>query len=393
VALPLHTHAKLRGLDNGGIYKILGLREALAGRHSPKSVLVRPRGEEELAAVDVLLQNNFAGVDLSSHPQPTASWPGVFEAAKAAVIAEGDVIQVRPSNGLVSVLYRRAANSNWLFVTERCNSLCLMCSQPPRDEDDSWRIDEALRLIPLLDKELDFLGITGGEPTLLGDDLFRILATCEVHLPKTRLHVLTNGRRFVDLSFAKQAIEFRDRVTWAVPIYSDISEFHDHIVQAPGAFHETIHGLLNLAEYRSSLEIRVVLHKLSIGRLRELAEYVVRNLPFSQHVAMMGLEPIGLAKRNMDALWIDPVDYAGELEATTLFLSDAGMKVSIYNLPLCVIPSSVRPFARQSISEWKNVFPPTCDPCTSKGSCAGFFSSAGVVWLSRGIAPMGERAS
>ncbi|MNO09519.1 hypothetical protein D3C81_2327510 [compost metagenome] len=51
-----------------------------------------------------------------------------------------------------------------------------MCSQPPKDIDDRWHIEENLRLIDLMDAGEENLGISGGEPTLYRDGLLEILA-------------------------------------------------------------------------------------------------------------------------------------------------------------------------------------------------------------------------
>ena len=88
------------------------------------------------------------------------------------------------------MLYRRGANANSLFVTEQCNNLCLMCSQPPRNGDDEGLVREVLELIPLVDKDELQLGLSGGEPTLLGEKFIEILRSCQTHLPTTGLHVL-----------------------------------------------------------------------------------------------------------------------------------------------------------------------------------------------------------
>jgi hypothetical protein len=66
-------------------------------------------------------------------------------------------------------------------------------------------------------------------------------------------------------------------------------------------------------------------------------------------------------------------------------LSTAGVNVSVYNLPLCVLDPSVRPFAVQSISDWKNAYLPECGSCSVRHECAGFFST-GRPKFSRGIA-------
>ncbi|MFZ0851271.1 MAG: hypothetical protein WAO08_18940 [Hyphomicrobiaceae bacterium] len=65
-------------------------------------------------------------------------------------------------------------------------------------------------------------------------------------------------------------------------------------------------------------------------------------------------------------------------------LAAAGVRVSIYNLPLCVVPAPVREFAARSISDWKNGYATECDRCDEKRHCSGLFTS-GRPTLSRGI--------
>jgi hypothetical protein len=124
------------------------------------------------------------------------------------------------------------------------------------------------------------------------------------------------------------------------------------------------------------VEIRVVLHALTIPRLPYLAEYIYRNLTFVEHIALMGLENIGYAPRNMDKLWIDPWDYQDQLEAAVEILATRGMNVSIYNHQLCVLRTSLWKFARKSISDWKNIYIDECQACGVKAECGGFFQWA-----------------
>ena len=102
----------------------------------------------------------------------------------------------------------------------------------------------------------------------------------------------------------------------------------------------------------------------------------------------MGLEATGFAKGNMDALWIDPADYREELEQATLFLASRGMRVSIYNHQLCVVPPSVWPYCRQSISDWKNEYHEACTACAARGSCGGFFMFNLKGRVSRDFGPL-----
>jgi His-Xaa-Ser system radical SAM maturase HxsC len=161
-----------------------------------------------------------------------------------------------------------------------------------------------------------------------------------------------------------------------IPLYSDVDFLHDYVVQAKGAWAETMEGFYNLARAGVRLELRVVLHKQTYSRLPQLAEFVYRNLPFVQHVALMGLEMFGFTNLNIPTVWIDPRDYAEELEAATKALAMRGMNVSIYNHQLCTLPRTVWPFARKSISDWKNVYLEECGACGVREFCGGFFQSA-----------------
>jgi His-Xaa-Ser system radical SAM maturase HxsC len=255
--------------------------------------------------------------------------------------------------------------------------------QPPKEVDDSGRVAEHLRLIQLMSPETKELGITGGEPTLLKDGLLEVLQRCKELLPQTAVHVLSNGRLlFYYSSFARRVAEIaHPDLMFGIPLYSDLDYEHDYVVQARGAFDDTMIGLHNLGRFGVPVEIRVVIHRLTYQRLPQLAEFVYRNVPFAAHVALMGLEPMGFAIPNWEQLWIDPWDYGRDLEAATLFLAERGMTVSVYNHQFCVVPESIWPYCRQSISDWKNEYLPVCNECGVQEQCGGFFTSS----LRRGI--------
>lgn len=291
-------------------------------------------------------------------------------------LKEHDVIKFSSGDCKINVLYRKEANVNTFLLTERCNSFCIMCSQPPRDIDDSYLIDDILETLPLIHPETTEIGFSGGETTLIGDENFiRLIQAAKNHLPNTALHILSNGRNFQNLNLAiKVSRIHHPDVMIGIPLYADYSQLHDFIVQADGAFDETIRGILNLKRCQVPVEIRVVIHKENYNRLPRLAEFITRNLLFVDHVALMGMEMIGFAKSNQQALWIDPYDYRLELQDAVEIMAKSGMKVSIYNTPFCVIPESVRCHAVKSISDWKNDYLDECLKCAAKQRCGGFFS-------------------
>ena len=288
-----------------------------------------------------------------------------------------DVLQIDLSGGAVRFLYRRNSPHNSLFITERCNSKCLMCSQPPRIVDDGYLIDDILEMIPLVSPETVELGITGGEPTLLGTRLLQVLQSLKLNLPETAVHMLTNGRAFKNKQWATDiaAVQHLDLML-GIPLYSDVAWRHDFIVQAPGAFDETLRGILNLARLGVLLEIRVVIHKQSLPRLRETALFIARNLPFVRQVALMGLELVGFARTNIDSLWVEPGDYGNALLDAVSELTSRGLKPLIFNHPLCLLPEDLWPYAVKSISDWKNIYVEECDKCAVRDECGGLFASS-----------------
>ena len=154
-------------------------------------------------------------------------------------------------------------------------------------------------------------------------------------------------------------------------MYSESPETHDYIVQARGAWTETISGLFNLARVGADIEIRVVVQRANYERLAELAYFIFRNLTFARHVAFMGIEPIGFAPANRDSLWVDPVDCAGSLKEATFFLANRGMDVSVYNFPLCSLPGELWEFAGRAFPTGRTPIFPSVRRAACRTSAAG----------------------
>ena len=303
-------------------------------------------------------------------------------------LGEGDILGVHFDSGRLRTLYRRASRHNSFLTTERCNHYCLMCSQPPKNVDDRWLLDEIALALPLVDPGTRSIGLTGGEPLLEWERIVGLLNQARDALPNTAMHVLTNGRGFASPQIADAwASVGHPNLCAGIPIYAAVDHIHDYVVQSSGAFDETVLGVLRLKERRQRVEIRVVLHSITAPRLVETATWLARNLPFVDHVALMGLENTGFAIANDALLWIDPIDYRAKLARAVDILDAARVPVSVYNLPYCVLDRSVWPFATQSISDWKNGYLPQCDQCAAKPSCAGFFST-GRPKQSRAIEPL-----
>jgi sulfatase maturation enzyme AslB (radical SAM superfamily) len=156
---------------------------------------VNARGENYIYIADSLERPlDFAAV-LSTAEIITAI-PCVTHISSLDHLEEGDIVSIGV-DGNIRTVYRVNSYYNSILVTERCNSNCLMCSQPPKDKNDiPYLYDLYSRVIPLIPKDCIELTISGGEPTLMGELFFNLLELITVELPNTEVHVLTNGRSF-----------------------------------------------------------------------------------------------------------------------------------------------------------------------------------------------------
>ncbi|WP_300880209.1 His-Xaa-Ser system radical SAM maturase HxsC, partial [uncultured Alistipes sp.] len=257
------------------------------------------------------------------------------------------------------------SNDNALFVTSQCNNRCVMCCQPPLQRNDlDGYFRKNMELIDSAPPELPSLGITGGEPTLLGDRLFDMIRHIKTKLPDTEIHLLTNGRTFADKTYARKLAACGvEKMLLGIPLHADNAADHDAITQVRGSFNETMLGLYNLGRYDVGIELRVVITRMNYRRLPKLPNFIYRNLPFVEFISLMGLEYTGYTIKNSDAVWIDPLDYRAELMQAVTELHDWRMDVSVFNLPRCVLPKSLWPFARKSISDWKTKYLDICSDC------------------------------
>jgi His-Xaa-Ser system radical SAM maturase HxsC len=339
------------------------------GAHHARAALV-DEGEEAPAGFDLYLVRS--GDDAGRIDGAAVRLPPELD-----YLTPDDVVAVSPDGMRLRVLWRHTSRQNSILLTERCNHYCLMCSQPPKTAIDDHLLAQAFELIRLLPRDTTEIGFTGGEPTLYGEELIDLLRLTHNLHPQSEVHVLSNGRRFADPEFAAAwASVGNPNMMVGIPLYGAEPARHNYVVQAENAFNETVRGIMNLAQLGQRIEIRVVMHRQTAPALPEIAEFIVRNLPFVDQVALMGLEMIGLARANIPELWIDPTEYADQLAEAVLILDRSRIHTMIYNSQLCLMPRSLWPFMVRSISDWKNEYHPECGHCGVRDQCGGFFFSS-----------------
>jgi His-Xaa-Ser system radical SAM maturase HxsC len=294
-------------------------------------------------------------------------------------LTPGSLIFVSPK-GFARKVFEPKSPDNVLFITGQCNNQCIMCSQPPVHKNDFSFFERLNSLIVhLMPEDTLELGISGGEPTLLGVKLVDTIRNIYKKCPKINLNILSNGRAFANKEYASLFKEFnQELLVIGVPLHSDFHATHDLITGQKGSYNQTLIGLYNLAFFEIAIELRIVVHKQNYERLPQLSSYIFKNLPFVKHVAFMGLETTGFTLKNKELVWIDPIDYIFQLEKAVNEISEWGIETSIYNIPLCLLKPSLYKFSKKSISDWKLSFVEHCQRCLLNKECCGVFSTSKI---------------
>jgi len=290
---------------------------------------------------------------------------------------EDDVLTIY-ENGIITQEYNTKSHDNALVTTLRCNSNCVMCpcsenSRRNADISSFYEIKEKLRYFP---REMGFLTITGGEPTLLKEDFFRLLKVLQLNFPKTQFQLLTNGRAFSDYSFTHRFIEnIPDNIYTGIPLYGFDEVSHDTITQSKGSFKQTVVGIHNLLHFDIDIEIRVVLSRLNIDNISKIAKYIIKYFPRVHSVKFMGLEMLGNAVKNKELVWMPYDEIAKKAEEAINLLVFNGIDVQLFNFPLCSVRESYWQLCSKSISDYKISFFDKCETCEVKELCGGIFCS------------------
>lgn len=284
----------------------------------------------------------------------------------------GDVLLVDPTRKVGHRLLRSDSPHNAFLVTERCDQICTMCSQPPKEHhvDLFPLFQQAAILAP---KGMT-IGITGGEPMLFKDQVYELLRRTQAARPDLSFHVLTNAQHFDETDVDTLRELPSGKVLWGVPLYAREPGLHDEIVGKHGAFAKLMDSLGVLARGGASIELRTVVLQSNAPALESLAEYVSLQLPFISKWAIMQLENIGYGRMNWDKLFFDNSECFAPIGPAIDIARGRGLNVALYNFPLCTVPESYRAFAAPSISDWKQRYLRECDGCVSRKDCGGFFT-------------------
>jgi His-Xaa-Ser system radical SAM maturase HxsC len=340
----------------------LSLPALAEAEHPFVTRLKRRKGGE---SDSVLLDEDEAGAAFSGEH-------GLFAVDGApADQLEGDVVLVQPKAGRVERLLRAGSRHNSLLVTERCDQLCVMCSQPPKKtHHDRF---ELLEQACLLAEPQCLIGITGGEPTLYKDQLFAMVERVLSARDDLQFHILSNGQHFEREDVERLRQPVWRRVSWGIPLYAPLPDLHDRIVGKEGAFARLEESFVHLLMGGARIELRTVLLATNRALLPRLARHVASRLRFIEIWSIMQLENTGFAKNRWADLYVDHASDFGEIAAALDQAALRGVRAQLFNFPRCTVPPAYRGHAAASISDWKRKYMPACGTCRERERCCGFF--------------------
>lgn len=292
-------------------------------------------------------------------------------------LCDYDIVEISD----IGILYRAFANNeadSTVFLGAKCNSNCIMCpaSDAERRKGFSYRREDLLKYIDYLPMDLEYIVITGGEPTMQTELFLEVLDRIREKYPCTQVLLLTNGRSLSDRwLYEEVCARHPENFRIAIPVHGATAELHDYITRASGSFDQTILGLTRLMNSDMKIEIRIVVTKTNCDDLLNIAKLISSKFHRVYYVNFIGLEPRGNCALNFQDVYIQHRESFLKSKPAIEHLISHGYDVGLYNYPLCSVDRDFWPIAAKSISGYKNVYHPDCDLCAVKQICGGFFTA------------------
>ena len=278
------------------------------------------------------------------------------------------------------VKYMYNLNENFdLDVCYECNNNCLMCTtvRPGYLKKDlGWtrKLIDLKKTIDGCNPNLRTFCFTGGEPTVR-PDIIELVQYVLQKLPVTTVNLITNGRMLAYRDFTDKLISIGLK-NYILPIHAHASGLHDFITQADGSFEQTKKGILNLLEYDTDLEIRIVIHALNYVYLKETVQFIVDTFGKNIRIVFLYFDITGTASLNRNRLVVNQTKVVPYLENAVDFLVRESINIRIYHFPLCILKPSYRRFAAwRTVSDKRLAIPKQCRDCSSIDDCSGIWKT------------------
>jgi His-Xaa-Ser system radical SAM maturase HxsC len=292
-------------------------------------------------------------------------------------INDGDLLELDADKGIIKILFRKVSVHNSLYLIDKCNNNCIMCPLEFRKDFSMSHltIKEIKKRIDLLPKTTTHLNISGGEPTLLKEELINIIKYCRTALPNTSISILTNARMFSYKGFASKLKKASPQKTEIVAAFHSFDKKTHETISGTKSFEQTVKGIKNLLDLGFEVEVRVVISKLNYKQLPKISEFISQEFSLADRVCFLYMELTGKVRENFQKLYVTYSDITSYLEQAGEILKKCHMHFRLYHFPLCVLKKEMRNFVWDSITEHKKANLNLCQDCILKQNCCGVFES------------------
>lgn len=288
------------------------------------------------------------------------------------------------ANGVFVRKYNDKSDDNYFFITGKCNSNCMMCPSPEysRRTSETVNLSDLIELAKHIPSDTSHMTITGGEPFLMGEQIFTFLQYLKENFGGTEFLFLTNGRIFAIDKYLQRFCETAPlNSIVAIPVHGSCQQIHDSIARTDGSFKQTKIGIKRLLKKRFPVEIRLVVSKMNVHDFDSIAKLIIEEFKGIEYVSIIAMEMTGTARMNFEKVWIPYRESFGYIAHAVRMLIENGIDVKLYNFPLCTVDRPFWTLCEKSISDNKVRFAENCSACRYKGACSGVF--AGTLQLER----------
>ena len=229
-----------------------------------------------------------------------------------------------------------------------CNNNCVYCNVSLKRKLGNRYVSESKRILQEYRKERELLVITGGEPTLMFNDLLEIIKFARSpSINYESILLETNARIFsqpVNVSRIREVSEFRrtnvpssaSSMLFEVAICGASLRLHDSITRVPGSFKQTILGIRNLASVfgANSIFVKVVINALNYKDVINITSFIFKELGIPNIEFVFSFQAGQYAEKRTLADYRELKPFIKKLLG--LRLKD-NQKLYLDNIPLCLL--------------------------------------------------------
>jgi len=272
-----------------------------------------------------------------------------------SILGEGEEKRVRDELPITNFEERERLHVD---IGSFCNNNCIFCMEEDRggraSRVGSIGPDEIRSILEanVFRQEVIFVS---GEPTL--NPHFLEYVQWATELGYRSVGVISNGRRFAYLPFAKGAV-VRGLNHVIISLHGGNAQVHDGLVRTPGAFEQARMGIIHLSGFKRRgvplrLHTSTVLNKRNtkIEVLSELVDFLRKHV---DQMVFNIMQPFGRGLKHLDSLMLRYSEMGAVLGRFFAEYDAKGLPIYLVDIPYCTtegvgIPDAARGFVERYV--------------------------------------------